>query len=190
MAQAATRIDNAVDHQGFRREREAGYVCHPGEPQLLDVGVIDPGERAVVLPGEASAVDEPVLAGVRLRENACLRHIAESLRRGFRFSRLPELQRKKGGRNDQQKVSKPLREPPPPPQWHLLKKRRHLLKEAVFGCGDFLMRGMVRLRMRMRWPWPVFPVSTCRSVGGRPEGRNGPAAPPVGFARYCRTHGA
>ena len=79
---------------------------------------------------------------------------------------------------------------PPPVQWHLLKKQRHLLKEAVFGCGDFLMRGMVRLRMRMRWPWPVFPVSTCRSAGGRPEGRNGPAAPPVGFARYCRTHGA
>ena len=70
-----------------------------------------------------------------------------------------------------------------PPQWHLL-------KEAVFACGDFLMRGMVRLRLRMRWPWPVFPVSTCRSAGGRPEGGNGPAAPPVGFARYCRTHGA
>ena len=77
-AERTAQEDDAVHDDGLQREGEAGDVGVPGQFELVDVCRGDLFQGAEVFAAEAPAVDEPVLAGAGLVENACLGHVPEA----------------------------------------------------------------------------------------------------------------
>ena len=73
----AADVNDAVDDDRRRRGTvRNGQLGRPGETQIVDVAGIHLVERRIVIAAEAAALQEPVLAGVHLREHAFLRDVA------------------------------------------------------------------------------------------------------------------